>query len=627
MRKGLENAFLKNDLNGAGRRLHTVKQVKFMRQTVVYASQAAGVALNASLSGESGTDDTAALQTILNTAPALSGGLKLIMDAPALVSGLDVYSNTEIECLPGAGFFLKTGSNRPIIRNKNPSRTTRTDKYIKLIGGVYNGNQAGQIHHTEDGTWVVPIGLYGVEDVVIHDITLLNPRTFGIHIGQWRNVRITDCRQDLPRPGTTPESLNQDFIHFNGPGRQAYLSNISGGSWDDFIAFNADDGIGINSETNELGPWIGEGDITDVTIDGVRMNESLFGIRLLSKTSRIDRVTIRDVKGTTRGHYLLLDTFPDGSAYNAAQTGNFGKITIEDVDVQPHDQIFTDLAIQIGGRFDQLIVRNLRKTNLNIVNPNYGFIVINTLADVGQLTIDGLMIRDTGQLNRQGTAEIIVQGKVARMQINNVDWLRDEEVNYNGTLVAVKDASSDVGCLTLNDVSVNHIINLLAVLAGGTLRKIRAINVTVDDVGPDGGLLYTVAGLPVAPELFTTGYSGPKLLSGPGDFQPVCSSADTDRLIILTDIVTGTFTTPTATGVMGRATVTRTGPGAFHVEFGEYVARYTTNIIASNDNTSQKLASLAGNLSAVTTGGFYFAISDVNGDPVDAAVIMVSLNR
>jgi len=576
-----------------------------------------------------GTDATEELQTILDIADD-GVPIVLVLDGAALVTGLDVWSNTTIWCLPGAGFFQKADSNRPILRNKHPSRTATIDKGICLLGGVYHGNQAEQAHHVtngaETGSWTVPLGFFGIDNLVMRDLTVRNPRTFGIHIARWSRVRMDNCHQELPTPGTTPEALNQDFLHFNGPGRFAHLTNITGKSWDDFIAFNADDGVGVNSVTNELGPYVGEGAITDVTIRGVRMDDSLFGIRLLSKTSRIDRFTISDVKGTTRGHYLLMDTFPDGSAYNAAQPGNFGTVSIEDVDVQPHDQIFTDLAVQIGGKFDKITLDGLHKSNLNAVNGNYGFIVINTLADIGQLMIDGLTINDTGTLDREATAEIIVQGKVDRLRICDTDWLRAGTVNRNGTLVAVKDATSDVGLLTLNGVSANRVTNLVSVLAGGTLREMRAVNVTVDDPAPGSALLYTAANLPVAPALFTASYRGPKLLSGPGDYQPVCSSSDTDRLIILTD-GDGDVTMPTATGVFERATVTRTAPGAFHVEFGEYLARYSVSIIASNDNTSQKLASLAGNLSAITTDEFYFAVSGPDGNPADAAVILVSLHR
>ena len=69
----------------------------------IYAGSVAKLDSNVFTGG--GTDDTAALQAVLDTAKD-NGGVHLIMDGAALVSGLVVFSGTTIEALnKNCGFF------------------------------------------------------------------------------------------------------------------------------------------------------------------------------------------------------------------------------------------------------------------------------------------------------------------------------------------------------------------------------------------------------------------------------------------------------------------------------------------------------------------------------------------
>ena len=103
---------------------------------------------------------------------------------------------------------------------------------------------------------------------------------------------------------------NQDGVHVNGPGRFLTARNIRGGSEDDFFALNADDGArGKVSEFHDEGPWINEGDITDVYVDGLIWHDSIQGVRMLSREARIDRVVIRNVVGVNSDFGFLIETF------------------------------------------------------------------------------------------------------------------------------------------------------------------------------------------------------------------------------------------------------------------------------------------------------------------------------
>lgn len=108
-------------------------------KNVFYASEY-GAKLDSNVYTGGGTDDTVAIQRILDKAPEL-GAVHLIVDGAALVTGLRVYSNTTIECKNQShGFFLKDDSNCPILINANPNTETIIDKNITLLGGTYNEN-------------------------------------------------------------------------------------------------------------------------------------------------------------------------------------------------------------------------------------------------------------------------------------------------------------------------------------------------------------------------------------------------------------------------------------------------------------------------------------------------------
>ena len=86
-----------------------------MTVKTVYASSVAVLDSNVHTGG--GTNVTRQLQGVLDLAKT-EGGIHLIMDGAALVSGLILHSNTTIECLTkDCGFFLDDHSNCAIVTN------------------------------------------------------------------------------------------------------------------------------------------------------------------------------------------------------------------------------------------------------------------------------------------------------------------------------------------------------------------------------------------------------------------------------------------------------------------------------------------------------------------------------
>ena len=267
---------------------------------IVIASEA-GAKLDSDVTKGGGSDDTALVQSILDRAPK-TAALKLVLDGPALVSGLKVHSNTTIECLNRAcGFYLADHSNHPLIVNATPQPEGRADHNLSFLGGTYNGNAEHQQHTTPKHGWTTAFALHGVEQVLFRDVSITNSRTFAVYLTNWRRVVFENIYINLDH---IPKQSNQDGIHIQGPGEFLSIRNVQGRAWDDMIALNIDDLLGDwDSEgrfardpasIRRFGSAAGIGPVSDVDIDGVQADDCAQVLRILSRASRLDRVAIRN---------------------------------------------------------------------------------------------------------------------------------------------------------------------------------------------------------------------------------------------------------------------------------------------------------------------------------------------
>lgn len=246
---------------------------------VQYASKTC--VLDANLTTGSGTDDTAALQAILNLATVM-GRLEIVLDGPALVSGLLVYSNTIFRFLNGAGLFLKSGSTVPCVMNAHPTKGTITDVNISIINAYINPNRAGQASWVIGDTPISGIALYGVQNFLIQRPYIGGGQLYAIHLANAFDGELLDANISN-RVNSAALGNGQDGVHINGPASRV---NVSGTFYtaDDAVAHNADDGVGDMSITQALGPYVGKGPITNCKVNAV-LNNCGFGYRALSQAT------------------------------------------------------------------------------------------------------------------------------------------------------------------------------------------------------------------------------------------------------------------------------------------------------------------------------------------------------
>jgi hypothetical protein len=392
----------------------------------IHASQA-GARLDSSVTTGGGTDDTAALQKVLDLA-ATGGGVHLIMDGAALITSLRVYSNTTIECRnPDCGFFQAAHSDCALLVNAHPSADDIVDRNITLLGGTYNQDCKNQAHHvppevhyTKATHIVVAISFFGVENLLLRDVTVRDQRTFAVLVTNWSKVTMENIRLELPG---FIHGGNQDGLHFQGPGRFLTLRNVQGRTGDDFIALNGDEES--NGEQSWFHPAATVGPITDVLVDGLFVDDAAQVVRILSRENSLDRITIRNVTGNYRSFGFYLSAW---DYQHRGLQGDFGAIVIENVDLRQTESVYTytePFLFRISGRHRSLILRNISyhdpvddrylihlegKTDV----PDMG----DTPADVDSLVIDGLHLQDTGTAP-QTRPYIRASGRVRRLVIRN----------------------------------------------------------------------------------------------------------------------------------------------------------------------------------------------------------------
>ena len=430
---------------------------------VFYASRI-GARLDSNVITGGGTDDTAAIQAVLDKAPQL-GRLRLMVDGAALVRGLSIHGNTTIECLtPSCGFFLAAQSNGPILRNAHKDFEVRHDRNITLLGGTWNHNCREQIHHRAGGEdafvkWVIAFEFFGVENLTVRDLTIRNQRTFAMLLANWQRVTMENIRIDLP---DRMHAQNQDGIHFWGPGRFLTMRNIQGCAGDDFIALSPDE-FDYHSS------------ITDVLIDGVQLDDADQGFRLMSrKDGRLDRVIIRNVTGTYRSFGFSVGPFFTSGG------GNLGNIIFDTIDLRagkPNYDWTTPFLFRFHGNAEGIVLRNIShhqpadgRPILEIGWPSEKTGQGEEGTFVGSLLVDGLRIFENDAKSADASY-IKVLGHVNNMVVRNVEVVRSAAMPPAGCLIeTVK--GSDIGALRLNGISVNRMRSLLSHRQGriGTLH-------------------------------------------------------------------------------------------------------------------------------------------------------------
>lgn len=406
---------------------------------VLYASRS-GCALNSNLSTGGGTDDTAALQAMLDTAQD-GKPLEVVIDGAARLSGgLSIRSNTTVRFLEGAGLYQDSTATVPIFRNHargnhivNP---TQSDKNIAIIGGTIVRTSANVFENEVEASfasiYVTPVQIMGVKHLRFEGLHIKNSSWFAYIVGNCEDAVFHDCSVDG----------GQDGIHIYGPCHTLRVRNFS--------FFNGwDDAISLDCHYYEDGdPLCPQGEIIDVEIDGVTFGGGTRGIRLLTWDGfPIDKCRIANVNGEATYHALVVCGNEPGRPTTGGNPGHnrseVGSLTLENWDVRGA------MGMLISGDVERLIINNVVASDYDSNTNSYagpqGFISLgggtnDTIVGgtIQQAEITGLSYRGTdapvlvvsgvsvpalrvcGATVKDADAVVEVDGSVAFLAISNL---------------------------------------------------------------------------------------------------------------------------------------------------------------------------------------------------------------
>ena len=248
-------------------------------------------------------DATAVLQKLLDK----GGIVEIPQGSYRVTSTLYIHSDTFISAHRQARIFMcgdtPKASGDFLISN---SDTENGNVNISVTGGIWDGNNQGRMNDKKDifdlsGYSGAVMNFCNVKRLELRSMILANSVTYNIRMARIDDFLIEDIGfiSDVP-------AYNQDGLHFNGECRNGTIRRITalsnGQTNDDMIAFNADDSL---ERVENVG--MVRGNIENITVEDVYAENCHTIIRLLSVTSAIRNISIKNVWGGYRCYAVNAD--------------------------------------------------------------------------------------------------------------------------------------------------------------------------------------------------------------------------------------------------------------------------------------------------------------------------------
>lgn len=431
-----------------------------------------------------GTDNTTVIQNVLDKAK--DNPITVYWDGKYSITGLKIYSNTTIIANAGCGAILRNHSNKSIFINASQSFNSIKDSNIVISGGIWNGNyynpeiqRGAQSKGDRVNGLVACFRFYGVDNLIVRDAILYKPATYALAAANVTHVLYENIIVDV---GPNP-LINNDGLHIDGNSQYGVIRHCIINTHDDGIGLNADD-LYLNwydkNDTSSVESFYSEacaGPISDILIDDITFNSSLFGIRILSGKSRVDRITIRNIKGYTKGYAMVVDNYQHNPPLVTwAGPGNIGTINVEDFDVAIYpgpENMPNESCINVSTNVEQLILKNIKRKHFSAGEPTIYIRGKNT--EIGSMEVDGYYSLDSTK--NSTISHILVDGaSINQLSISNVSIIRTQNEIQNNSVLLKTQNISNVNCLQFNRINVDGIASIIS-NTSGNLNIINASNI------------------------------------------------------------------------------------------------------------------------------------------------------
>lgn len=411
-------------------------------QKVIYTSSLTGahggVAVIPGSSATSTTDSATAINTVL-----ASGNVDLEVDSGyALSTSLVLSSNTTIHCIvPQYGFIMQAAANTPVLINAHtnaPTTTNSTNGYvvsnigdnnIVVTGCQLNANSTqavtgvsnlGTPHSATPGGFPTAKFVGGVEFYAVNGLTYNNNECYDS--GTWcffasnvEYVHITNNYFHQPTPIVA--SKNTGGYQIDGPAQFIYASHNRISAGDDSIAYVADDGqypgTGEPAATY-IKSFVKWGNLTDVVDSNEILDNTFYGVRLLSVTDLEDRIFISNITGTICGNTgTLTDFWPN------LGPGNLGTIRFDGWNLATNGSCNT---FNLPNNFElSSNIQSLQLSGIQITNPGANWPMINQVN--GNIGI--LSLRDWDLNTQSSSFSNVIHttgGTIGQLSVSGIQW-------------------------------------------------------------------------------------------------------------------------------------------------------------------------------------------------------------
>jgi hypothetical protein len=346
-----------------------------------------------------GTDQTAAIQAILNTA-SVTNPLTILWDAKISCTGLRIKSYTTINALPGCGAILRDNSDNWLLSNYNWKANSNVfvDSNIVINGGIWNGDGyrggvAKQANNTTAKGQITVTNFFGVKNLWFTNSTFLNSSTWCCCFLTIENLYIQNC---IINDGTGQKY--QDGFNFQGYLKHIRVKDCVITCGDDRLVLCPNSTGGVNGIIDHTAYTGVDGDETDIIFSNISFLNDGKGIAIYSAGgNQVKDVVFENIFGTAQTFWGTIMN-QDMLAGYTLTTGSKVPINIVfkniDVDVKSYTSYGATSypLFLVSCSAEDLIFQNIKRTDYTLSNETFG--VYNaaggaTAVSVKNLTIDG----------------------------------------------------------------------------------------------------------------------------------------------------------------------------------------------------------------------------------------------
>jgi polygalacturonase len=227
---------------------------------------------------------------------------------------------------------------------------------ISLQGGFWDANNAGNVRGADYDPFAysgVAINFTNVQNLTIRDLTVHNPESFFIRVGE-----VTDFLIQNITLSADVTHINQDGVHVGGFSENGVIRNIKasgiGVPGDDMVALNADDDV-----ERQLNLGMRRGPIRNIVVEDIEADDAYTFIRLLSVDQPIENINIRHVRGGCRMHGLNLNNWRFPKGVGAIRHVNFEDIDLAKTQMSGHAPALVHVSLHV----DDLCLRHVKRAS------------------------------------------------------------------------------------------------------------------------------------------------------------------------------------------------------------------------------------------------------------------------